>query len=160
MTGLRWRRLLSSGLACPGRRAPACALAPPERPPLLAAPADLHISKTLSLQGDTVFPHIVQLDGKIDGSLKSAEGAAGKGGIIVSETGIYLGDVADVYAVVCDGLIHGNVSAVAVKLGPHARVHGDIACQSLEVAAGAALQGEARIDAATELRLLTLDLKN
>lgn len=103
-------------------------------PPVPSTPsiisADLHITGDLKSNSD------IQIDGRIDGDVMSRS--------------VTVGESAEVNGtVVCDsirvcGRLSGEVRANAVVIAKSARVSGDIAHKSLEIEAGASLEGGIR----------------
>lgn len=100
----------------------------PSTPSIISA--DLHITGDLSSNSD------IQIDGKVDGDVDSKS--------------VTIGESAEVNGtVLCDrirvcGLVTGEIKANTVVIARTARVQGDIAHNSLEIEAGASLEGGIR----------------
>lgn len=92
--------------------------------------SDVHIVGTLSSDGE------MQIDGKVDGNIRSSKVVIGGAGIISGEI------VAE--EVVVRGKVDGPIRGVKVKLADGARVNGDILHGSLEVETGAIFEGSIR----------------
>ena len=100
----------------------------PSTPSIIST--DLHITGDLSSHSD------IQIDGRIDGDVDSKS--------------VTIGESAEVNGtIVCDrirvcGLVTGEIKANTVVIARTARINGDIAHNSLEIEAGATLEGGIR----------------
>ena len=78
------------------------------------------------LQGELAFDRLLRVDGTFEGQLLSS------GSLFVGATGLVVGPVLGLKAVVCEGTIRGTVAADKVMLGPGARLEG-ATCQFVAV---------------------------
>ena len=92
--------------------------------------ADFRVKGDISCEGD------IQLEGRVDGNIKSLR-------LTVGETGIVQGDV-NAEGVRVQGKIVGTIKAKAVELAGTGHVTGDILHESLSVENGAFLNGHCR----------------
>jgi cytoskeletal protein CcmA (bactofilin family) len=92
--------------------------------------ADFRVKGDISCEGD------IQLEGTVDGNIKSVR-------LTVGETGIVNGDV-NAEGVRVQGKIVGTIRAKAVELAGTGHVTGDILHESLSVENGAFLNGHCR----------------
>lgn len=97
------------------------------------------ISTDLKVIGNLVSQGDVQVEGEIEGDVKSRN-------LTIGETGSVNGEVhADVVQV--SGTVRGRINAKTVTLAKSARVIGDIAHESLAMESGAHLEGQvSRLD--------------
>ena len=65
--------------------------------------------------------------------------------MIISPTGCYRGDLTGINAAFINGKVIGDINVENLHLGSCAAVHGDIACKTIEIDAGAALVGRLEI---------------
>ena len=92
--------------------------------------ADLKITGNMSSNGD------IQIDGRIDGDVESKSLTIGEGAEVN-------GTISCERVRVC-GKVSGEIRATSVVLARSAKVDGDIAHKTLEIEAGASLQGGVR----------------
>jgi cytoskeletal protein CcmA (bactofilin family) len=92
--------------------------------------ADFRVKGDISCEGD------IQLEGRVDGNIKSVR-------LTVGETGVVQGDV-NAEGVRVQGKIVGTIKAKIVELAGTAHVTGDILHESLAVENGAFLNGHCR----------------
>lgn len=93
------------------------------------------ISEDMDFSGEISYDEVIQIDGKVNGVLKS------KGTIIISETGQVKGDI---YAnhLEIKGILQGNAhEASFIHLFPSARVNGDLFTRELQIERGAKIYG-------------------
>jgi cytoskeletal protein CcmA (bactofilin family) len=97
------------------------------------------ISTDLKVIGNLVSQGDVQVEGEIEGDVKSRN-------LIIGESGSVDGEIhADVVQV--SGTVRGRINAKTVTLAKTARVMGDIAHESLAMESGAHLEGQvSRLD--------------
>ena len=77
----------------------------------------------VKFQGELAFDRLLRVDGTFEGQLLSS------GSLFVGATGLVVGPVLGLKAVVCEGTIRGTVAADKVMLGPGARLEGaDLCC--------------------------------
>ena len=96
-------------------------------------------AKTL-ISGDVTFTGGLHLDGRVNGNVAAAEG--GTAFLSVSETGCIEGTVA-VPTIVLNGQVRGDIDASEhIKLGPGARVVGNVTYVHIETAVGAQINGK------------------
>ncbi len=91
---------------------------------------NLHITGNLETEGD------IQIEGVIDGDVKSQLVTVGAAAVV---NGAITGDTVRV-----DGTVNGQINARSVQLGKSAKVTGDIVHESLAVEAGAFVHGKNR----------------
>jgi cytoskeletal protein CcmA (bactofilin family) len=92
--------------------------------------ADFRVKGDISCEGD------IQLEGRVDGNIKSLR-------LTVGETGVVSGDV-NADGVRVQGKIVGTIRAKSVELAGTGHVTGDILHESLSVENGAFLNGHCR----------------
>jgi cytoskeletal protein CcmA (bactofilin family) len=95
---------------------------------------DLHITGELRSDGE------VQVDGVVNGQISASQ-------ITIGPTGTVIGAL-NAAEISIAGAVHGSVRGRAVSLGSTARVHAEVACESLNLDKGAVL--EARPPAAEQ----------
>ena len=131
--------LAQAGAMMPKASVPAAPPAPPlaaaKRPKQPAAAPSI-ISADIVLYGALESTGDIQLDGRVEGNVRSA-------GLVVDDKAVIQGDVmAD--DVTVRGSIRGNICARKVLLGSGARVKGDILYETLAAEAGAQFEGYCR----------------
>ncbi len=94
------------------------------------------ISKELTVRGDLASEGDIQIDGTVEGDVRTAKVTIGEGG---SVNGTIVAD-----NVVIAGAVTGEVRSKTVALVPGARVKADISVDSLAIAAGARFEGTCR----------------
>ncbi len=94
------------------------------------------ISSDLTVKGDLVSNGDIQIDGTVDGDIKS-------GTITVGETAVVNGEIKAEQVRVC-GAVNGQIESTTVVLTKTAKVNGDIVHQNLTIEAGAFLEGHCR----------------
>lgn len=103
-------------------------------------PIDTLISVSTRIEGDMVFSGGLQLEGQVSGSVKAISGKPSRlvlGGQSRVE-GSVSADVVEVH-----GAVRGDIVAAArAVLGPGARVEGGLQYGTIEMAAGALIQGK------------------
>ena len=105
-----------------------------------AARIDTLIGRSASVQGDIEFAGGLHIDGRINGSVRAAEGAAAA--LSVSEHGLVEGLVI-APQVVLNGAVNGDiVASERVVLGAKARVRGNVHYGVIEMALGAEINGK------------------
>ena len=102
---------------------------PANRTPSIIS-ADVVITGVLSSSGD------IQVDGRVDGDVRCAGLTVGEGGVIQGEVR------AD--SIVVRGKVEGSLKARAVAIAESGHVEGDILHETLEIEAGAFIQGSFR----------------
>jgi cytoskeletal protein CcmA (bactofilin family) len=100
---------------------------------------DTLIGKGVRIQGDLEFEGGLHLDGSVEGSVWA---------LLTSDATLSVGDHGQIEGslsapdVVLNGSVRGDIVASgSVVLGPRARVHGNVVYGSIEIAAGAEVQG-------------------
>ena len=105
-----------------------------------AARIDTLIGRSASVQGDIEFAGGLHIDGRTNGSVRAAEGAAAA--LSVSEHGLVEGSVI-APQVVLNGAVNGDiVASERVVLGAKARVRGNVHYGVIEMALGAEINGK------------------
>ncbi len=105
-----------------------------------SARIDTLIGRSASVQGDIEFAGGLHIDGRINGSVRAAEGAAAA--LSVSEHGLIEGSVI-APQVVLNGAVNGDiVASERVVLGAKARVRGNVHYGVIEMALGAEINGK------------------
>ncbi len=90
------------------------------------------------ISGDVEFAGGLHLDGQINGNVTAGAGAM----LSISEQGCVEGSVA-VPNIVLNGVVKGDIdSSERIKLGPKARVHGNVSYLVIETAVGAQINGK------------------
>lgn len=117
----------SKGSSTPESQAPAV-LVKPSTPSLISA--DLHIVGDMQSQGE------IQVDGAIDGDIRTHSLLVGKDAHITGEI------VAD--SVIVHGYVTGQIKARSVELAKSAHVIGDILHEDLAIETGAFLEGHCK----------------
>lgn len=105
-----------------------------------SARIDTLIGRTASVQGDIEFSGGLHVEGRVNGSVRAAEGAAAA--LSVSEHGLVEGSVI-APQVVLNGAVNGDiVASERVVLGAKARVRGNVHYGVIEMALGAEINGK------------------
>lgn len=100
---------------------------------------DTLISAKTSIQGDVNFSGGLHIDGRIEGTVRAEEGSEAV--LRISEVGEVQGDVHAPHIVI-NGTVHGNVySSEHMELAPKAAIHGNVYYNLIEMAMGAAVNG-------------------
>ncbi len=127
---------------------------PAPRPGKAGPPGLSFFGPELIISGDVATSAQVHLDGRIDGNVRCAQLCQGT-------TGIIAGDIVADEARIA-GLVQGTVNARTLIIEPSARVTGDVAYETISIAAGARIDGRlARREAlaagedATDLLIVT-----
>jgi len=133
--------IFSPGPAKPGPAAASGATPPNPRRRSTDGPAGLSIvAKDLTIAGDLQAAGIIRVEGRIIGSVHSADQ------VLVSDGGVIEGDVVAREAVIA-GRVHGSIQAgERVELQASAVVHGDIVTRRLLVQEGGTVNGAVRMD--------------
>lgn len=98
------------------------------------------IGASTRINGDVEFGGGLHLDGQITGNVKAEPGSTSM--IVVSEQGCIEGSVC-VPNIVLNGIVKGDIEAgTHVKLGPKARVLGNVSYEIIETATGAQINGK------------------
>jgi cytoskeletal protein CcmA (bactofilin family) len=101
---------------------------------------DTLIGRNSSVQGDVEFAGGLHVDGRINGSVRAAPGAAAS--LSVSEHAIVEGSV-EAPHVVLNGRVNGDIfGSERVVLGAKARVHGNVHYGVIEMELGAEISGK------------------
>ncbi len=107
--------------------------------PKQTAQIDSLIGQNTEIRGDVVFNGGLHVDGKVKGSVISANG--GDSLLTLSERGTIEGEV-NVPNVVVNGTVIGDVHASGhVELAAQARIHGNVYYSLIEMAMGAEVNG-------------------
>ncbi len=107
--------------------------------PKQTAQIDSLIGQNTEIRGDVIFSGGLHVDGKVKGSVISAEGEDSV--LTLSERGTIEGEV-KVPNVVVNGTVIGDVHALShVELAAQARVHGNVYYSLIEMAMGAEVNG-------------------
>lgn len=107
--------------------------------PKQTAQIDSLIGQNTEIRGDVIFSGGLHVDGKVKGSVISAEGEDSV--LTLSERGTIEGEV-KVPNVVVNGMVIGDVHALShVELAAQARVHGNVYYSLIEMAMGAEVNG-------------------
>lgn len=100
---------------------------------------DTLISAKTSISGDLHFAGGLHVDGKIRGKVTAEEG--GSAVLRVSEVGEVEGDIHAPHVII-NGTVHGDVYASEhLELAPKASIHGNVYYNLIEMAMGAAVNG-------------------
>lgn len=100
---------------------------------------DTLISAKTSIQGDVHFSGGLHVDGRIQGKVVADEG--GDAVLRVSEVGEVEGDIVAPHVII-NGTVHGDVYASAhLELAAKASIHGNVYYNLIEMAMGAAVNG-------------------
>lgn len=96
------------------------------------------IARGTTILGDVRFSGTLHLDGRIEGSvLAEEEGAV----FTLSENGIVQGEIRVPHAII-NGRVQGDIHVTnRLELAPEARITGDVHYRTLEMAAGAQVNG-------------------
>ena len=99
---------------------------------------DTLIGAKTEIKGDIVFSGGLRIDGKVKGSVSAREAGST---LVLSENGAITGNVSVPHMIV-NGAIKGNVrSAERIELQPKADITGDVTYKTIEMALGAAING-------------------
>lgn len=100
---------------------------------------DTLISAKTAVQGDVHFSGGLHVDGRIQGKVVADEG--GDAVLRVSEVGEVEGDIVAPHVII-NGTVHGDVYASAhLELAAKASIHGNVYYNLIEMAMGAAVNG-------------------
>lgn len=100
---------------------------------------DTLISNRMSITGDVHFSGGLHIDGRVEGTVYAEEGSDAV--LRISDVGEVEGDV---YAphIIINGTVHGNVySSEDLELASKASIHGNVYYHLIEMAMGAAVNG-------------------
>jgi cytoskeletal protein CcmA (bactofilin family) len=98
------------------------------------------IADNVEIIGDIHFSGGLRVDGRIRGSVRSAEGE--KSLLVISQSGFVEGDV-QVHDAVVNGSLSGDLHVDHfLELQPKARVRGNIRYRQLKIECGAAVEGQ------------------
>jgi len=108
-----------------------------DRTPITSHDTSL-IARGTYIRGDVRFSGALHLDGRIEGSiLAEEEGAV----LTLSESGLVQGEIRVPHAII-NGQVNGNVQVEQrLELAAQARITGDVYYSTLEMAAGAQVNG-------------------
>lgn len=96
------------------------------------------IARGTVIRGDVRFHGTLHLDGRIEGAVLAEESGAV---FTLSENGVVQGEIRVPHAII-NGHVHGDIHATErLELAPEARIHGDVHYCTLEMAAGAQVNG-------------------
>ncbi|CAN0272369.1 unnamed protein product, partial [Discosporangium mesarthrocarpum] len=99
---------------------------------------DHAIGAGATFQGRLEFNGLLRVDGRFEGVLKPA----GNASIIVTRSGMVMGDLETFNNVTVDGTVLGSIIAHSVHLRRHSFVEGHITCKELSAAPGAVYRGK------------------
>jgi len=98
------------------------------------------VSASTRIEGDVVFSGGMQLEGRVTGSIRAAEGGGSR--LVLGPNAVVEGSV-EAEIVEVHGTVRGDIVARArVVLGPTARVEGGLQYGAIEMAAGALINGK------------------
>lgn len=110
------------------------AVSGPTEPAKVAAPSI--ISEDLKIVGDLHSAGEIQVDGRVDGDVRT-------NALLIGESAVIKGEiVAD--SVIVHGTVNGQIKASSVKLAKTSRVTGDILHEDLAIEKGAFLEGHCK----------------
>jgi cytoskeletal protein CcmA (bactofilin family) len=96
------------------------------------------IARGTIIRGDVHFSGTLHLDGRIEGAVLAEENGAV---FTLSENGVVQGEIHVPHAII-NGQVHGNIHAgERLELAAEARISGDVHYRTLEMAAGAQVNG-------------------
>lgn len=96
------------------------------------------IARGTVIRGDVRFSGTLHLDGRIEGLVLADESGAV---FTLSENGVVQGEIRVPHAII-NGQVHGDIHAAErLELAPEARISGDVHYRTLEMAAGAQVNG-------------------
>lgn len=96
------------------------------------------IARGTTIRGDVRFSGTLHVDGRIEGVVFAEEEGAV---FTLSEHGIVQGEIRVPHAII-NGQVHGDILATdRLELAPDARITGDVKYRTLEMAAGAQING-------------------
>lgn len=96
------------------------------------------IARGTVICGDVRFSGALHLDGRIEGAVLAEENGAV---FTLSENGVVQGEIRVPHAII-NGQVHGDIYAgERLELAPEARISGDVHYRTLEMAAGAQVNG-------------------
>jgi cytoskeletal protein CcmA (bactofilin family) len=101
---------------------------------------DTLIDETMNIRGNMTFAGGIRLDGKLVGSLTLSDGAHGT--LIMGEKSKITGDIITDSAIIA-GEVKGNIQATEfLELHSSAKILGDIEYSTIEIHAGAKINGQ------------------
>lgn len=110
----------------------------PDRAPAAHASDTSLIARGTLIRGDVRFSGTLHLDGQIEGSVVAEEEGAV---FTLSDNGIVKGEIRVSHAII-NGRVQGDIHASErLELAPEARIVGDVHYRTLEMAAGAQVNG-------------------
>ncbi|MDG2538607.1 polymer-forming cytoskeletal protein [Dyella jiangningensis] len=110
----------------------------PDRAPAAHASDTSLIARGTLIRGDVRFNGTLHLDGQIEGSVVAEEEGAV---FTLSDNGIVKGEIRVPHAII-NGRVQGDIHASErLELAPEARIVGDVHYRTLEMAAGAQVNG-------------------
>lgn len=116
------------------------------------AKLDTMIGPNTEIHGDIKFERFLVIDGVINGNVTAEEGSNSR--VALNKTGRVIGDIS-VPNIYIDGCVEGDVYASGkVELANSAQIKGNVYYNLLEMAMGAALNGNLLHRPAGEVRLI------
>lgn len=113
---------------------------------------DTMIGPNTEIHGDIKFERFLVIDGVVNGSVTADEGSNSR--VALNKTGRVIGDIS-VPNIYIDGIVEGDVYASGkVELANSAKIKGNVYYNLLEMAMGAALNGNLLHKPAGEVRLI------
>ena len=100
----------------------------------VAPPTRSYVAPGLIVAGDMLTEAELEVDGRVEGAVRCSV-------LRLGENGVVLGPI-DCEEAVVDGLVRGDILADRVRLGPTARLTGDVSYYLLRVADGARVEGK------------------
>ena len=97
------------------------------------------LSQNTSINGDIVFKGVLNLDGKISGSIV---GEHGDDVLIISETGSVDGKI-KVANLIINGSVKGDITSIGkIEVASKANIEGNVYYQNIEMEAGSKINGQ------------------
>ena len=100
----------------------------------VATPTTSYLAPGLIVAGEMFTEAELEVDGRVEGAVRCSV-------LRLGENGVVLGPI-DAEEAHIDGLVRGNILADRVRLGPTARLAGDVSYYVIRVADGARVEGK------------------
>lgn len=132
--------MLGSGLGILQQLSRASSRGGDERIAWASATPESVVGPEVVISGELKFDNLLRIDGRFEGKLIT------KGGnVVVGSSGVLVGDVNNVSAMIVGGKVTGNILVDSLHLRGEAAVHGDVSCKSITIGPNAVVCGRLNV---------------